>query len=110
ACAKALEAVGCRRWNGPPPECDIRGTLGEGAPCFTFQQCESGVCDLSALTDDSDSPCGHCTKPVAAGERCQQGGCMKGAACLGDAADTRICTPIVVGAAGDPCGDVSRRC
>jgi hypothetical protein len=109
ACASALQGVAC---NTEDAACRFPGgTLPGGATCVTSLQCQSENCNT-----ESNAACGTCSPAAQAGEACGllptgDGGtseetyCVSGTACAGGR-----CAPVVVGAAGAPCGVTAEQC
>lgn len=93
-CAAALQTASCgastlAECQAPP------GTLAEGAPCTTSDQCASTYCNTTA----SATGCGTCGKTVAVGGSCTGGErCVRGSSCL-----SGTCTAPTYGAAGAAC-------
>lgn len=115
ACASATEAAPCQTPDGPPPECDLRGMLPVGAPCFHGTQCQSGVCPNQDFTQGGPSAlhCGTCTDMAdKIGGSCSNGGCPAGSRCVNTDPmhPSATCLPLVVGDDGDSCDEISRLC
>jgi hypothetical protein len=80
-----------------PAACDISGSRANNAPCATYLQCQSKLCDFSG------GGCGHCIPAPTAGQECADGNCADELEC--NAAGTCVAP----GAEGDPC-DENRPC
>jgi hypothetical protein len=91
ACADAIKAGGCETLLGKTPTaCVPRGSLDDGAKCFDFSQCKSGLC---AARDR----CGVCAAETKPGDACRNGTCSPGQACSGG-------NCFALRARGDTCG------
>ncbi len=99
ACINAETAANCDQVisNVQPAQCDIRGTLANGAACGDNAQCTTGFCNISS------GSCGVCAARVTAGGSCTNGSaCASGLVCGGGTCKT-------AGSAGDVC-DSSNPC
>lgn len=79
ACAAAFSSLDCSQWvHGVtmPSACIIPGSLADGKPCGSADQCKSGFCSVST------GICGACAEPVGAGQKCtSNAGCTSGLVC-----------------------------
>jgi hypothetical protein len=95
-CAAALRVAACGAEE--VPECDSpAGTLDDGAPCATNDQCKSELCGKANAT----AGCGTCQARAAVGAACSAT-----ARCADDATcdpTSRTCVAIVRGAIGMAC-------
>lgn len=109
ACAAALEIIGCGNSDAPPPECDFRGTLEEGAACHSSEQCASGLCTPVSAWGET---CGHCAGLVGLGDDCSTGGCPRVAACLprSQSAESYTCVAQTFGSADAACDGNAMLC
>lgn len=114
-CSTLLQTGSCETPDGPPPECDFRGTFPGGAPCFHDSQCQSGFCPNRLIPPDGPTfyRCGTCAEVApSVGSNCLRGTCPKGSQCINT--DPRkpsaTCLPVVVGAEGDACDEVTLLC
>jgi len=94
ACLAAVNSMGCETFfaDNLPAECDLAGTLVDGAPCGDGAQCQSSFC-----AGGGDFSCGTCALRPQAGQPCAGGKCDRGLVC--NDADTCV----VPAGAGDAC-------
>jgi hypothetical protein len=84
-CAHELVTHGCAAWLGldPTSTCKLsKGTLANGTPCGSPEQCASGVCAYAASTTNG---CGACSAPSTQGGQtaCSSvGDCTTGEVCF----------------------------
>jgi hypothetical protein len=115
ACASATEVAACQTPDGAPPECDLRGTLPGGAPCFVATQCESGRCDgtieINPGGGTSPAKCGHCVPVARVGQPCPQGGCTQGSMCVTMMPyPSASCVALTFGGEGASCDELTAVC
>ena len=114
-CSLLLRTGSCETPDGPPPECDFRGTLPGGAPCFHDSQCQSGSCPNQDISPGGPGPyrCGTCmaVAPSVDGP-CLDSACPRGSMCINTdpVRPSATCIPLVVGAEGDACDELTHRC
>ena len=83
ACAAALEPWACSGQSFFPRECDFRGALAAGTPCFLGMQCASGACGERGGDIPNTVPsCFTCLQEGALGGGCNLAGCPVGALCV----------------------------
>lgn len=99
ACKNAVDATTCDKLlDDTIPECDLRGTLADGAACSGNAQCASGAC----FVDDAKD-CGTCGQRVPEGGDCTKAKCERGLTCTeGPPTGPRTCGRR--GADGASCG------
>lgn len=104
SCVSAAKSLSCADLiNGKTPtECQpVNGSLDDGKPCGTDDQCKSGFCGF----DDSKKICGVCGPKPAAGSTCVDGKkCASGQTC---SSSGKCAVPAAAGAscgADVPCG------
>jgi hypothetical protein len=114
-CSVLLQTGTCENPDGPPPECDFRGTLPGGAPCFHDSQCQSGSCPNRDYTPGGPGPfrCGTCTAVAPSVDSpCPDSTCPAGSLCVNTdpVKPSATCVPLVVGAEGAPCDELTNLC
>jgi hypothetical protein len=108
-CASATEAAPCQTRS--LPECDIRGTLPERAPCFVGTQCESGRCSSPSLAPGRPpTMCGTCDRVAQVGEKCSGNDavCARGSTCVITTFDQ--CVAFTFGEDGANCDELTALC
>jgi hypothetical protein len=117
ACAVDLEKRACQVQLGPPPSCDIRGTLPGSAPCNDDAQCASGACvkpDTCSPESCSPAPaCGTCAQSATLGEDCHAAVCAPDQLCdtVTDAQTGGYrCIASTERALDEPCDNAGNRC
>ncbi len=98
ACANAFSGADCKTLIGAnfsPAACTIAGSLADGKPCGSSDQCQSAYCSVSS------GLCGSCGTRAAAGKACASSAeCASGLICNSGS----VCAQPV--AAGGSCSDV----
>lgn len=96
ACLVRTEKASCDDDIESLPECDFKGTLGDGASCTSGVQCATGSCFFS----DPAASCGVCSPRALAGGDCTSAACAPDLQCV-----NHQCVPF--GDPGAPCGDAT---
>lgn len=109
ACGERLPTLSCEDIYDREaiPECaalEAKGTLANGAPCATGNQCASGAC-VGGVIDVDTMKCGTCGEAVGVGSSCENEPCEQGSLCVGGNVGEATCVPEL--AEGASCeGDV----
>jgi hypothetical protein len=87
ACILRTESARCDEDIEALPECDLRGTLADGAACLSGISCTSGSCFkplVGGRPDRRRAACGVCSRRVAENESCKDAACAPGLDCVED--------------------------